>query len=84
MAIINPVYSTALFKNVAPFIASLHPLQLAIELMKVMDKGQDVKWDAKDIDDAFMWEESPQGMAFWDKLHGEFRKQIVHHDLDEL
>ncbi len=84
MAIINPVYATALFKSVAPFIASLHPLQLAIELMKVMDKGQDVKWDAKNLDDAFVWDEPPQGINFWSDLHKEFREQIVHHDLDEL
>jgi hypothetical protein len=84
MAIINPVYATALFKNVAPFIGSLHPLQLAIELMKVMDRGQDVEWNAKNLDPAFTWDESPQGIDFWDQLHKEFRLQVIYHDLDEL
>ena len=37
------------------------------ELNKVIDSGIDVKLD-KDIGEAFMWSETPQGHNFWSDL----------------
>ena len=69
--ITNPVYETALFMAVAPYINSLSPEILAFELAKASQHvGCKIEWNAKDLDAAFTWRLSPQGLNFWDEIHG--------------
>ena len=42
--------------------------QYAKELAKVKAAYQFISWYAADLNEAFLWNATPQGFAFWDKL----------------
>lgn len=73
MGIKNPVYVTALFKNVAPYIQSVNPMLLAYEMARASEVTK-IKWDAESIDGMCVWVETPQGMDYWQKLEDEFKR----------
>lgn len=72
MKITNPVYQTHLFASVAPYINSIPPEILALELAKTHVKnGEMVNFNAGDLDGALTWNKSTQGSDFWSKLYDE-------------
>lgn len=87
--ITNPVYETALFQAIAPYISSIRPEVLAFELAKTsVHPGCNIKWEKQSVDSCMSWVTTCQGMDFWEKLHIEFeenkREGNVVSDIDHL
>ena len=66
----NPIEQTPLFLSVAPLIKSISKDELRDELIKAALVSE-VRWQSKTIDTAITWDYTPQGHAFWSRLHTE-------------
>lgn len=62
---------TTLFKVVSPYIKSITNKQLAKELVKAKLCTTHFSYKAGGLNEAFLWEEAPQGRPFWAALHYE-------------
>ena len=64
------MFNSILMRNVAPFIQSRDPNMLRMDLLHASHQTE-VRWNANNLDEAFTWNETPQGALFWSTINRE-------------